>query len=62
MKKQQWVKLIYNVTIILWILGFIPYLWEIIASYKISIFEQNTILLLLLILRISQFGKFDLED
>jgi len=61
-KKVLWFKLIYDCTIILWALGFVPYLWEIIASYKVSIFEQNVMLFLLLILRILQFGKFSWEN
>jgi len=61
-KKVLWFKLICDVTIVLWILGFIPHIWEIISSYKVSIFEQNVIMLLLLITRITQFGKFDSEN
>lgn len=58
----MWFKLICDISIIFWLLGIIPYLWEIIASYHVSIFERTAMLLLLLIVRIAQFGKFSVDN
>jgi len=47
-----------DILIVLWIIGIIPYLWETIANYNVSVFEHNVIMLLFLIVRIVQFGEY----
>lgn len=56
---MRFFKFLLDATIILWLIEIIPYIWNL-QGHKLSLFENNIFLICLVILRILQFGRYEI--